>query len=51
MLALVKGSDDAGILATHPSPTDRIAELEKVMPPLEKYAGQTVDVRFKQNVK
>jgi predicted Zn-dependent protease len=51
MLALVKGADEAGILATHPSATDRLLELEKVVPNLEKYAGQTVDVRFKQNVK
>jgi predicted Zn-dependent protease len=50
MLALVKGSDEAGILATHPSPNDRIAELEKVMPALDKYAGQSVDARFRQVV-
>jgi predicted Zn-dependent protease len=50
MLALVKGSDDAGILATHPSPTDRLAELEKVLPALDKYAGQSVDARFRQVV-
>jgi predicted Zn-dependent protease len=50
MLALVKGSDDAGILATHPSPTDRLAELEKSLPALDKYAGQSVDARFRQVV-
>jgi predicted Zn-dependent protease len=50
MLALVKGTDDAGILATHPSPADRIAELEKVVPQLDKYAGQSVDARFHQVV-
>jgi predicted Zn-dependent protease len=50
MLAQVKGSDEAGILATHPSPNDRIAELEKVMPALDKYAGQSVDARFRQVV-
>ena len=51
MLAQVKGGDEAGILSTHPSPTDRIAELEKHSSTLEKYAGQLVDARFKQNVK
>jgi predicted Zn-dependent protease len=51
MLAQVKETDEGGILATHPSAADRIAELEKVVPQLEKYAGQVVDARFKQNVK
>ena len=51
MLAQVKGGDEAGILSTHPAPADRIAELEKVSPTLEKYGGQLVDARFKQNVK
>ena len=51
MLSSQKPEDDAGILATHPSPSDRIAELEKVVPSLDKYAGQLVDVRFKQNVR
>jgi hypothetical protein len=51
MLAQVKETDEGGILATHPSAADRLAELEKVVPALEKYAGQTLDVRFKQNVK
>jgi len=51
MLAQVKETDEGGILATHPSAADRLAELEKVVPTLEKYAGQTLDVRFKQNVK
>ena len=50
MLAQVKGGDEAGILSTHPSPTDRIAELEKVVPALEKYAGQSLDSRFRQVV-
>jgi beta-barrel assembly-enhancing protease len=51
MLAQVKETDDAGILATHPSAAERIAELEKFVPALEKYAGQTVEARFKQTVK
>ncbi len=50
MLSAQKPDDEAGILATHPSPTDRIAELEKVVPTLEKYAGQTVEGRFRQTV-
>ena len=38
--------------STHPSPADRLAELEKVMPELEKYAGQPqVEGRFRQAVK
>jgi predicted Zn-dependent protease len=51
MLAAQTPNDEAGILATHPSPVDRLAALEKILPNLEKYAGQIVDVRFKQNVK
>ena len=51
MLAQVKETDEGGILATHPSAAERIAELEKVVPQLEKYAGQVVDARFRQNVK
>jgi predicted Zn-dependent protease len=50
VLAQVNGGDEAGILSTHPAPNDRIAELEKVMPALEKYAGQSVDARFRQVV-
>jgi predicted Zn-dependent protease len=50
VLAQVKGGDEAGILATHPSPNDRIAQLEKVMPALDKYAGQSGDARFRQVV-
>jgi predicted Zn-dependent protease len=50
MLSSQKPDDEAGILATHPSPTDRIAELEKVVPALEKYAGQTVEPRFRQTI-
>ncbi len=50
MLAQTKPEDEAGILATHPSPTERLAELEKIVPNLERYAGQAVDVRFKQHL-
>lgn len=50
MLAQVKDTDEAGILATHPSAAERLAELEKVVPNLERYAGQVVDVRFKQHL-
>jgi len=51
MLAQVKETDEGGILATHPSASDRIAELEKFVPTLEKYAGQMVEARFKSTVK
>jgi len=51
MLAQVKETDEGGILATHPSAAERIAELEKFVPALEKYAGQTVEARFRNTVK
>lgn len=54
MLAQVK-PEETGVsitFSTHPSPADRLAELEKVMPELEKYAGQPqVEGRFRQTVK
>ena len=52
MLAQTKGDGDAAsILATHPAASERIAELEKVMPALERYASQPqVEGRFKQTV-
>ncbi|HQW37805.1 MAG TPA: M48 family metallopeptidase [Usitatibacteraceae bacterium] len=54
MLAQVK-PEETGVsitFSTHPSPADRLAELEKVMPELEKYAGQPqVEGRFRQAVK
>jgi beta-barrel assembly-enhancing protease len=50
LLAQMKPEDEAGILATHPSPAERMAELEKVVPALERYAGQSVEGRFKQTV-
>lgn len=51
MLAQIKETDEAGIMATHPSAADRIAELEKLAPALDKYGGLTLEVRFKQHVK
>ncbi|HQY45798.1 MAG TPA: M48 family metallopeptidase [Usitatibacteraceae bacterium] len=54
MLAQVK-PEETGVsitFSTHPSPADRLAELEKVMPELEKYAGQPqVEGRFRQTVR
>jgi len=39
------------IMATHPAPSDRLAELEKVMPAVEGYANQPrVEGRFRQVV-
>ena len=47
-------AEDGGvslIFATHPSPTDRIAELEKVVSTLDRYARQPqVEGRYKQTV-
>lgn len=54
MLAQVK-PEESGVsitFSTHPSPADRLAELEKAMPELEKYAGQPqVEGRFRQTVR
>ena len=54
MLAQVK-PEESGVsitFSTHPSPADRLAELEKAMPELEKYAGQPqVEGRFHQTVR
>ena len=53
MLAQVKPDESGASItfSTHPSPTDRLAELEKVMPALEKYASQPqVEGRFRQTV-
>ncbi|MBK8322734.1 MAG: M48 family metalloprotease [Betaproteobacteria bacterium] len=53
MLATVKPEESGASItfSTHPSPADRIAELEKVVPAtLEQYARQPqVDGRFRQN--
>ncbi len=54
MLAQVKPDESGSSItfSTHPAPADRLAELEKVMPDLEKYAKQPqVEGRFRQNVK
>ena len=54
MLAQYKGGGDAAsIFSTHPSATDRIAELEKFVPTMESYTKQPqlLEARFKQNVK
>lgn len=54
MLAQVKPDESGASItfSTHPAPADRLAELEKVMPELEKYAMQPqVEGRFRQTVK
>jgi predicted Zn-dependent protease len=54
MLAQFKGeSDAASVFSTHPSPEDRLADIEKVMPAIEARARQPqmLEARFKQNVK
>jgi predicted Zn-dependent protease len=54
MLAQYKGGGDAAsIFSTHPSATDRIADLEKFVPTMETYTKQPqlLEARFKQNVK
>jgi predicted Zn-dependent protease len=54
MLAQYKGdADAASVLSTHPSPSERIADLEKFMPSVESYAKQPqlLEARFRQNVK
>ena len=54
MLAQYKGGGDAASLfSTHPSPTDRLADLERFMPTVEGHLKQPqlLEARFKQNVK
>jgi len=54
MLAQYKGGGDAAsVFSTHPSATDRIADLEKFVPTMETYTKQPqlLEARFKQNVK
>jgi predicted Zn-dependent protease len=53
MLAQVKPDESGASItfSTHPSPADRLAELEKVMPALEQYAKQPqVEGRFRQTL-
>jgi predicted Zn-dependent protease len=53
MLAQVKPDESGASItfSTHPAPADRLAELEKIMPELEKYARQPqVEGRFRQAV-
>jgi len=53
MLAQVKGdSDGASVFSTHPPAADRLAELEKAIPAVERYAKQPqqLEGRFKQTV-
>jgi predicted Zn-dependent protease len=53
MLAQYKGdADAASLFSTHPSPSDRLVELEKFVPTVEQYAKQPqqLEARFKQTV-
>ena len=53
MLAQFKGdADAASVFSTHPSPSDRLVELEKFVPTMEQYARQPQqnEARFKQAV-
>jgi predicted Zn-dependent protease len=54
MLAQYKGdADAASVFSTHPSASDRIADLENFMPSIEQYARQPqlLEARFRQNVR
>jgi predicted Zn-dependent protease len=54
MLAQYKGdADAASLFSTHPSPSDRLADLEKFVPTVEQYAKQPqlLEARFRQHVK
>jgi predicted Zn-dependent protease len=52
MLAQYKGdADAASVFSTHPPPSERIAELEKFLPTVERYASQPqLEGRFRQTV-
>jgi len=53
MLAQAKGDGDAAsIFSTHPAPADRIAEIEKAMPAIERHTAnaQRLEGRFRQTV-
>jgi beta-barrel assembly-enhancing protease len=47
------GGDAASVFSTHPSPADRLADIEKFMPAIEARAKQPqlLEARFRQNVK
>jgi len=54
MLAQYKGDGDgASVFATHPAPSERLAELEKFAPTMERFARQPqlLEARYKQNVR
>ena len=54
MLAQYKGdADAASLFSTHPAPSERLAELEKFAPSMERFARQPqlLEARYKQNVK
>ena len=49
MLAQEKGDGSgADVFSTHPSPSDRLGELEKFVPTVGASAGQSVEARFRQ---
>jgi beta-barrel assembly-enhancing protease len=52
MLAQYKGGGDAAsVFSTHPPATDRLGELEKFLPTVERYSGQPqLEGRFRQTV-
>jgi len=53
MLAQYKGGGDAAsVFSTHPPAADRMAELEKFLPAVQRYAGQPqLEGRFRQSVR
>ncbi len=52
MLAQEKGSNDgASVFSTHPPPAERLADLERVMPAVDRYASQPqLEGRFRKIV-